>query len=153
MKIKIDGKEHEVSAEYLTVKYILNLGDKENELQNYALIRIFNDAEEDTLYNPIDKPKASLEDKIQLKENESFIIKALKTTLIVNSKNVLWDKKAISYEEVVKSAYGNYEYNPNIVYTISYFDDFSKTDGSLTKGEEVVIINGMVFNVSKTDKS
>jgi hypothetical protein len=75
-------------------------------------------------------------------------------TLIVNTREKKWPKKEISYEEIVALAFGSYDGNPNIVYTVTYSrGPKPHQEGSLVKGESVQIQNEMIFNVTKTDKS
>ncbi|MCC7004922.1 multiubiquitin domain-containing protein [Candidatus Nomurabacteria bacterium] len=74
-------------------------------------------------------------------------------TIIVNAREKKWDKKEISYEEVIKLAFGEYIENENIVYTVAYSRAHGDKNGTLTKGESVKVKEGMVFNVNKTDKS
>jgi len=74
-------------------------------------------------------------------------------TIIVNAREKKWDKKEISYTEVIVLAFGEYIENPNIEYTVAYSKGEGDKNGTLTKGESVKVKSGMVFNVNKTDKS
>ena len=75
-------------------------------------------------------------------------------TIIVNTREKEWDKKEISYSEVVVLAFGSYSDDPNVVYTVTYSKaEKPKHEGSLVKGEGVKVKNGMIFNVSQTNKS
>ena len=59
-----------------------------------------------------------------------------------------------SYEEIVKLAYGMLPTNPNTIYTVAYSNGpIDNPKGTLTRGRSVVVKEGMVFNVSKSDKS
>jgi hypothetical protein len=74
--------------------------------------------------------------------------------IIVNTREKRWNKKAISYEQVVILAFGAYSPDPNTVYTIK----FSKgpehnREGSLVKGKSVKVKCGMIFDVTQTNKS
>lgn len=74
--------------------------------------------------------------------------------IIVNTREKIWNKKEISYQEVIELAFGSYSDNPLIVYVVTYSkgnDD--KPEGSLVKGASVKVKKGMIFNVSKTDNS
>lgn len=74
--------------------------------------------------------------------------------ILVNGQEKIVDKGNISYEEVVSLAFAQYEDNPNIVYTILYFKGNSqKPKGELVKGETVKVRQGMIFNVTRTDRS
>ena len=77
-------------------------------------------------------------------------------TILVNGeeKMLLPHADKISYEEVVKLAYGMLPANPNTIYTVAYSNGpKSNVKGTLTKGRSVMVKEGMVFNVSKSDKS
>lgn len=74
-------------------------------------------------------------------------------TIIVNAREKEWDKKEISYKEVIELAFGEYIENENIEYTVAYSKAHGDKNGTLTKGESVKVKEKMVFNVNKTDKS
>lgn len=76
-------------------------------------------------------------------------------TIIVNAAPHEWDKKDnISFEEVVTLAFGSYSDDPNVVYTVTYSrGEDHKKEGSLVKGENVKVKDGMIFNVTQTNKS
>ncbi len=75
-------------------------------------------------------------------------------TIIVNTREKEWAEKKISYEQVVTLAFGSYSTDPNVVYTVTYTKgEEPKHEGSLVKGQSVPVKNGMVFNVTQTNKS
>lgn len=75
-------------------------------------------------------------------------------TIIVNAREKEWDKKEISYEEVVVLAFGSYTDNETVAYTVVYSKgENPKHEGSLIKGETVKVKDGMIFNVTQTNKS
>ena len=85
--------------------------------------------------------------KMQNKKNKKIII-------IVNTRKKEWGEKKISYEQVVVLAFDSYSNDENIVYTVT----FSKgpkpyNEGSLVKGDSVKVKEGMIFNVTQTNKS
>lgn len=60
----------------------------------------------------------------------------------------------ISYEAVVEMAFPGHPTGPNWSYPVTYSrGDRSKPSGTLTAGRSVKVVEGMVFNVSQTDKS
>ena len=74
--------------------------------------------------------------------------------IIVNTREKHWDKKEISFEEVVKLAFGDYSHDQNITYTITYSKGPEHhREGSLVKGKSVKVKCGMIFNVTQTNKS
>lgn len=74
--------------------------------------------------------------------------------IIVNGRAKQWSKKLISFEEVVVLAFGSYNNNPNVCYTVTYSKGHhSKPEGSMVKGQEVKVKRKMIFNVTATDKS
>ena len=75
-------------------------------------------------------------------------------TIIVNTREKTWNKKEISYEEVIVLAFGSYSNDENVVYTVTYSKGpDSHHEGSLVKGDSVKVKDGMIFNVTQTNKS
>lgn len=75
-------------------------------------------------------------------------------TIIVNGRQKEWSEKKISFKDVVILAYGTYEQNDTTVYTVSYKPaESSEHAPTMVEGQEVNVHPGMIFNVSKTDKS
>jgi hypothetical protein len=76
------------------------------------------------------------------------------TTIIVNGRKKDVAAKKLAYEDVVNLAFDN---NPpqgeNIVITVTYSKGEDGKQGTLLPGKEVPIKDGMVFNVTATDKS
>lgn len=73
-------------------------------------------------------------------------------TIIINGrKREVTDHKLI-YQQVVKLAYPEEQPDANTVYTVAYANPHGK-DGTLVDGQDVVVKNGMSFNVSKTSRS
>ena len=74
--------------------------------------------------------------------------------LIVNTREKKWEKPIITFEEVVTLAFGTYSQDPNVIYTVTYsHGPKPKHEGTLVRGQSVKVKNGMVFNVSQTNKS
>jgi multiubiquitin len=76
-------------------------------------------------------------------------------TIIVNGRPKEVEGKELTFEEIVNLAFDN---NPptgeNIVITVTYSKgEEGKKEGTLLPGESVKIKDGMVFNVTATDKS
>lgn len=74
-------------------------------------------------------------------------------TIIVNAREKKWNKKTISFQEVVELAFGFFSDEESIEYTVSYAKGEDRKEGTLTKGESVKVKDGMVFNVKRTDRS
>ena len=76
-------------------------------------------------------------------------------TIIVDGTQHPWSEKEISYEQVVKLAYDN---NPptgeNVLITVGYHRGHGdKPEGDLEPGQSVKVKDGMVFDVTATDRS
>lgn len=75
--------------------------------------------------------------------------------IIVNARPKETDQKRLTFEEIVSLAYdGNPPAGPNWEFTVDYSkgpDDDKQ--GSLLPGKSVRVKDGMVFNVTATDKS
>lgn len=75
-------------------------------------------------------------------------------TIVVNGRQKVVTQRELSFGEVVKLAFGNPPNGGNTIYTITYRrGEGSKPEGTLVEGESVKIKDGMIFNVTATDKS
>ena len=74
--------------------------------------------------------------------------------LIVNGREKEWEENIITFQQVVILAFGNYDPNPNKVYTVTYDRGPHKNpEGSMVNVNTVFLKNKMIFNVTATDKS
>lgn len=73
-------------------------------------------------------------------------------TIIINGRPRSVTGKSISYEDVVKLAFPDDPSNQNIDFTVAYANPHGK-DGELVSEQEVHVKEGMVFNVTKTNRS
>ena len=143
----INGKPYKWHQQYITGAEIRKLG---------------NIPPEDEIFLAVKKPwKDELipDDKevnLARPEIEHFYSKDryYKITLIVNGRPKLWTETAITFEQVVVLAFGNYDPNPNKVYTVTYErGPHENPEGSMVKGDKVLVKDKMIFNVTCTDKS
>lgn len=76
-------------------------------------------------------------------------------TIIVNTRKKSVSKTALTYEEVVRLAFDNPPSGPNVCITVTYRrGPACNPQGTLVQGgKPVEIQNGMIFDVSATDKS
>lgn len=77
-------------------------------------------------------------------------------TIIVNGVNKTLPKgtRQLSYSEVVTIAYGKFDEASHIIYTVAYSSGPKENlKGTLVKGQSVIVKEGMIFNVSRSDKS
>jgi hypothetical protein len=75
-------------------------------------------------------------------------------TIVVNGRQKVVSAKELSFSQIVALAFDNPPSGPNIVFTITYRrGEGQKPEGTLTEGESVKIKEGMIFNVTATDKS
>ncbi|TXH84780.1 MAG: hypothetical protein E6Q77_01945 [Rhizobium sp.] len=74
--------------------------------------------------------------------------------IVVNAREKVWEKKKISFDQVVKLAYPTPPAGQLIVYTVTYHNGpRMNPEGTMLDGDKVKVRNGMVFNVQYTDKS
>ncbi len=74
--------------------------------------------------------------------------------IFVNGEEKIVKKDKISYEEVIELAFGHYEDNETINYSVIYFKgNNDKPNGFLLKGQVVMVKKGMRINVTRTNKS
>lgn len=75
-------------------------------------------------------------------------------TIIVNGREHTFEEKEISFNELVILAHGSLPQHPLIIDTITYKKGGgNKQEGTMEKDELVKVKNGMIFNVTRTDKS
>jgi len=75
-------------------------------------------------------------------------------SIIVNGTPKKWEKKEISFKEVILLAYDIYIDRPTMVYTVAYEDGPKQNpEGSMTRDTSVFVKNKMVFHATATDKS
>ena len=75
-------------------------------------------------------------------------------TIIINGREKTVTQKELSFAEIVALAFDPPPTGPNIVFTVTFRRGHGdKPEGTLTDGEVVKIKDGMIFNVTATDKS
>jgi hypothetical protein len=78
--------------------------------------------------------------------------KKKQVTIIVNARPHMVAKGKICFDEVVKLS--GLPGGADVTFTVTYRKgDGHKTEGSLVEGECVTVKEGMIFNVTRTDKS
>ena len=92
---------------------------------------------------------------IHLKEDEHFHSGKPKVYhIIVNGQQKTVTTKTVSYEGIIKLAFPDPITGPNIIYTVGYEDGpHHNPSGSLMTGGKVKVKDGMIFDVTPTDKS
>ena len=74
--------------------------------------------------------------------------------IVVNAEQHVVHQRRLTFEEVVRLAFEDAVFNDDIVYTVTYKrGPEHNREGSLVAGEAVFVINGMIFNAKRTDKS
>ena len=75
-------------------------------------------------------------------------------TIVVNGREKIVTQHELSYLDVVRLAFESPEITENIVYTVTYKrGPEHKPEGTLVEGDMVKVKPGMIFNVTRTDKS
>ena len=73
-------------------------------------------------------------------------------TIIVNGREKVVTTKELSFAEIV--ALAGLPTGPNICFTVTYRrGQGNKPEGTLVEGDSVKVKEGMIFNVTATDKS
>jgi len=147
LHLTINGKEYKWHQEYITGAEIRKLGNIPAE--DEIILAIKKPWEDEPI--PDDKQV-----NLARPEIEHFYSKDkdYKITLIVNGRPKLWIEKTIKFEQVVVLAFGTYDPNPSKVYTVTYDKGpHQNPEGSMVKGDKVLVKDKMIFNVTATDKS
>lgn len=74
-----------------------------------------------------------------------------KFQIFVNGQHTTWDKKKITYTEVVNLAFPSR--GENEMFTVTYDHGPRNSKGTLVEGQEVEVTNGMRFVIDRTGKS
>jgi hypothetical protein len=91
--------------------------------------------------------------EVSLKQDEHFYSQKV-ITIIVNAQQKEVVETRLSFDEVVKLAFPIPPTGQNIMFTIKYRKGpHANPKGSLLEGQTVRIKNGMVFDVTTTDRS
>ena len=72
--------------------------------------------------------------------------------VVVNGRPKQVSDHKLTYLQIVQLAYPDEIPSDQVVFTVTYSNPHGK-DGSATEGDKVVIKDGIIFNVRKTDKS
>jgi hypothetical protein len=74
--------------------------------------------------------------------------------IFVNGREKVVTEKRLTFSQVVELAFGSVPPSGTTIYTVTYKKgEDKKPEGSLVDGETVNVKNGMIFNVTATDKS
>jgi hypothetical protein len=146
VRIHIDEKRHE-SPNPTTGEALYELGGVAAGLELYR--EVSGDREDRAIKNG--------PEMVHLKEDEHFHSgppEKKEITIIVNGRKKEETADELSFDQVVALAFNPVPTGPNIMFTITYrHGPHENPDGSLLEGGTVKIKNGMVFNVTPTDKS
>jgi hypothetical protein len=77
---------------------------------------------------------------------------ATQTEIIVNGRPRRVDATQLNFEQVTEIAFPGGG-GPNVMFTVTFRKGDPKKEGSLLAGQTVAIVNGMIFDVVRTDKS
>jgi hypothetical protein len=147
LNLVINGVSYEWKEEFITGSQIRELNGISHESEIFLAIK-----------RPWEDELITDETRVNLArpEIEHFYSKdkPLNFVLMVNGREKPWTQRTISFEQAVVLAFGSYDNNPNKVYTITYDrGPHENPDGSMVRGNIVVVKNKMIFNVTATDKS
>jgi len=146
LPLVIDGKEYKWEHQYITGAQIKELAGIPKEDEIFLKIK---DGYKDELipdHEKVDLARPGI---------DHFYSKKPTIIIYVNAREEKWSESKISYDQVVRLAFPDYNpNNPNIVYTVTYKKGpHQNPEGSMVKGDSVYVQNKMIFNVTKTDKS
>lgn len=95
---------------------------------------------------------SNIDKDTQKNDNQDKPIDAV--TIIVNGRPKPVSQKELSFDEIVQLAFPGSVPNDTTLYTITYKRGHGgKPEGTLVAGDTVKVKDGMIFNVTATDKS
>ena len=74
-------------------------------------------------------------------------------TIVINTREHTLEKDEISYEEIVTLAFNPVPTGPNVLITVTYHRAHGNKSGELLPDQTVKVKDGMVFDVTATDRS
>lgn len=75
-------------------------------------------------------------------------------TIVVNGQQKPVETDELTFDEVVALAFDPVPSGPDVLFTVTYRRGHGdKPEGTLTEGEKVKVKDGMIFDVTATDKS
>lgn len=75
-------------------------------------------------------------------------------TIVVNGTQKIVQKGDLTFDEIVKLAFETPPYAENTLFSVTYRKGHGdKPEGMLAPGESVKVKDGMIFDVTATDKS
>lgn len=74
------------------------------------------------------------------------------SVIVINGRQREVNGQRISYSQIVQIAFPDDQADEAIDYTVAYANPHGK-DGTLVNGQDIHIKEGMIFNVSKTNRS
>ena len=142
VRVHIDRKQYE-SPNPTTGLALYELGHIHH---GFELFREVEGSEED-------KAIPNDGNEIHLKEDEHFY-STKEFKIIVNARPKEVTSRELSFTEIVSLAFSSPPTGENILFTVTYEKGKgSKPEGTLVEGQSVHIKDGMIFNVTATDKS
>ena len=97
--------------------------------------------------------RSDLDAPVHLTEDEHFYSQK-DYRIVVNAREVFVELRRLSYDQVVLLAFNPVPVGPDIIFTVTYRKGPRQNPkGTLAPGELVVIKNGMIFVVTKTNRS
>lgn len=146
-KLKINSGNYDWPEQYITGAQVRQLDSIQAEDDIY-LKR--NGQDQDQLISGdtrVDLGEPGVEQFYSTESQKSFKI-------VVNGQLKDWEKKQISFQEVIVLAFGSYIDVATMVYTVAYEDGPKQNpEGSMVKGSIVFVKNKMIFHATQTDKS
>ena len=132
--------------------------ESKNPTTGAALYKLGNVAAHRELFKEVsgDQEDAEIpkdDQEVRLTQDEHFYSQK-EITVIVNGRKKETVETKLTFDEVVKLAFDSPPTGPNILFTITYRNGPKQNpEGTLVKGHSIKIKNGMIFNVTTTDKS
>jgi hypothetical protein len=75
-------------------------------------------------------------------------------SIVVNGTQKIVQKEDFTFDDIVKLAFENPPYGDNTLFSVTYRRGHgNKPEGILAAGESVKVKDGMIFDVTPTDKS
>ncbi|HEY4064667.1 MAG TPA: multiubiquitin domain-containing protein [Puia sp.] len=145
LTITINKVSFDWGQEYITLEQIRELGKIAPDQEIFLEIAKPGEDELVTSIKPIN---------VALRGTEHFYDRPREIIIIVNGTPKKWDKRQITFRELIILAFDIYIDRPTMVYTVAYEDGPPQNpEGSMVRDSVVFVKNKMIFHATATDKS
>lgn len=147
LHLTVDGQRYEWPKQYITGRQIKELASI--VVDSFLFLSIEGPWEDEQVEDDtrVDLARPGIEHFYSKEQHITL-------TIIVNGREKTWNRRKITFQEVVVLAFNAYNDAARTCYTVTYKGGAAENPkGTMVFGDTVFVQNKMIFNVTATDKS